>query len=254
MELTIPVPGGEIWADDSGGDGAPLVLVHGDWTDSRLWPPLTALLADRYRMIRYDLRGFGRSSRPDTPFTRLDDLRAVLDHRGVARASIVAHSAGGGPALCLALAEPERVTALVLVAPGAHDYPWPENDPYLREAARLIDAGDRERLVDLGVRTWAPAGADGGITGQFRGAVSSWFSIGDLERPDPPAFARLAELTVPAVVVVGDLEYPMVAGAGAAIAARIGGCRMVTVPGADHLLPLRAPAQLARVIAERVPA
>jgi 3-oxoadipate enol-lactonase len=253
MELTVPVPGGDVWAHDDGGDGIPLVLVHADWTDSGIWAPLTRLLSHRYRTIRYDLRGFGRSPRPAVPFTRLRDLRAVLDHFGITRAAIVSHSGGAGPALGLALAEPERVTALVMVAPGVHDYPWPEGDPYMREAGRLIEAGDREGLVAIGLRTWAPAGADAEITDQFGGAVSSWFAIGDPERPDPPVFSRLGDVRAPSVTVIGELEYPMVVRAGEEISARTGGCAVITVPGADHLLPLRAPERLAQVIAETVP-
>lgn len=118
---------------------------------------------------------------------------------------------------------------------------------------RLIEAGDRDELVALGLRTWAPAGADADITDQFRSAVSSWFAIGDLEDSDPPLFGRLAEVGVPAVALAGDLEYPMVTRAAEEIAVRIDGCRLIMVPGADHLLPLRARETLAQVIAETVP-
>ena len=59
MEVRVPVAGGTLWAEDTGGDWMPLVLVHADWTDSRIWDPLIPLLRDRYRVIRYDLRGFG---------------------------------------------------------------------------------------------------------------------------------------------------------------------------------------------------
>lgn len=253
MELTVPVPGGEVWAEDTGGAGPPVVLVHADWTDSRVWTPLTGLLSRRYRTIRYDLRGFGRSPKPADPFTRLGDLRAVLDHLGITQAAIVSHSGGGGPVLGLTLADPRRVTALVLVAPGVHDYPWPEDDPYMQGVARLIEDKDREGLVDLGLRTWAPAGAGEEIRDQFNGAVTSWFAIGDLERPDPPVFERLGEVHVPAVALVGDLEYPMVVYSSDAIAGRIDGCRLDMVRDADHLLPLRVPGRLAEVIDETVP-
>jgi pimeloyl-ACP methyl ester carboxylesterase len=69
------VAGGTLRAEDTGGDRTSLVLIHADWTDSGIWDPLIPLLRDRYRVIRYDLRGFGRSSRPVQPFTRLGDLR-----------------------------------------------------------------------------------------------------------------------------------------------------------------------------------
>ena len=239
-----------MWAEDTGGDWTPLVLVHGDWTDSGIWDSLIPLLRDRFRVIRYDLRGFRRSSPPVQPFTRLGDLRALLDQFGIEKAVAVGHSGGGGTALGLAVCHPDRVGGLVLVAPGIHDYPWPADDPYLRECDRLIAAEDRDGLVRLGLRTWSPAGADDAIATMMRRAVSSWFEAGDLERADPPGFARLGEVAVPAVMLLGDREYPMVSQASRAIAAGLSDCREVLVPGADHLLPLRDPARLARAIGQ----
>jgi len=250
VEVNVPVADGALWAEDTGGDGTPAVLVHADWTDSGIWSPLIPLLSDRYRVIRYDLRGFGRSTGPARPFTRLADLRAVLDHRGVEDAVMVGHSGGGGTVLGLAVHQPERVRALALIAPGIGDYPWPADDAFSLECGPLIEAQDRDELVRLGLRTWAPAGADDAVVAMMRGAVSSWFAIGDLEQADPPAFGRLREIRVPAVMLLGDLEYPMVAEASRAIAARLDGCRTLLAPGADHLLPLRAPHRLAAAIAE----
>jgi 3-oxoadipate enol-lactonase len=250
VEVRVPVAGGTVWAEDTGGGGAPLVLIHGDWTDSGIWDPLIPLLRDRYRTIRYDLRGFGRSSRPAQPFTRLGDLQALLDHFGIEQAVAVGHSGGGGTALGLALHHPARVKGLTLIAPGIHDYPWPADDPFYRECSPLIAVEDRDSLVRLGLRTWAPAGADDAITAMMGGAVSSWFQIGELERADPSGFARLSEVCVPAAMLLGDFEYPMVSQASTAIAAQLGHCREVLVPGADHLLPLRDPLRLAQAISE----
>jgi 3-oxoadipate enol-lactonase len=248
--MRVPVADGILWAEDTGGDGTPLVLVHADWTDSGIWDRLVPLLRDRYRVIRYDLRGFGRSSRPTQPFTRLGDLEALLGHLGIEQAVAVGHSGGGGTVLGLALHRPRRVSGLVLIAPGIHDYPWPADDPFYRECSPLIAVQDRDSLVRLGMRTWAPAGANDAITAMMRRAVSSWFETGDLEQPDPPGLARLGEVRVPAVMLLGDLEYPMVWQASRAIAAKLGNCGEVLVPGADHLLPLRDPLRLAQAISE----
>jgi 3-oxoadipate enol-lactonase len=251
VEQLIPVPDGEIWAEDNGGDGPAVVLAHpGDWADSSAWTSVVDSLRGRHRVIRYDNRGFGRSPAPTAPFTLLGDLRAVLDHAGVTEAVVAGHSGGGGTALGLALAAPERVTALVLTAPGVQDYPWPAEDPYMVEAGRLIAAGDRDGLVTVGLHTWARAGDDAIVRSQIRNAVSSWFAIGGLARPDPPAYDRLAEIRAPAVMVLGGLEYPMVADASNSIAARIPGCETVLVPEADHMLPLRAPSRIAELIAD----
>ena len=251
MEVRVPVARGNLWAEDTGGDSTPVVLVHADWTDSGIWDPLIPLLRERYRLIRYDLRGFGRSSRPAQPFTRLGDLQALLDHFGIEQAVAVGHSGGGGTALGLALHDiPGRVGGLILVAPGIHDYPWPADDPFYRECGPLIAAQDRDSLVRLGLRIWAVGGTNDAITAMMRGAATSWFEIGDLEQEDPPGFARLGEIRVPAVMLLGELEYPMVAQASRAIAAELRNCREVPVPGADHLLPLRDPLRLAQALSE----
>ena len=92
MEVTIPVPGGEIWAEDAGDDRTPVVLVNPGWSTAGIWSPLMDLLADRFRLIRYDDRGVGRSPAPAVPFTRLADLRAVLDHTGAGPAVVVGSS------------------------------------------------------------------------------------------------------------------------------------------------------------------
>jgi 3-oxoadipate enol-lactonase len=245
----VPVPDGELWAEDTG-SGTAVVLIHGDWTDAGIWARLVPLLRDRYRVIRYDLRGFGRSARPSRPFTRLGDLRAVLDHFGIRQAVAVGHSGGGGPALGLALQYPERTRAVTLIAPGIHDYPWPEDDAYFQAFGSLIATADHDKILSLGLRTWAPGGADAEIAAMLRGAVSSWFQIGDLERADPPGFGLLDTVRTPAIMLLGDQEYPMVSDASRAIVARLSGCQTVLVPGADHLLPLREPELVAKAIAE----
>jgi 3-oxoadipate enol-lactonase len=247
VELSVPVDGGHLWADDSGGDGPLLVLLHPGWGDSSIWRPVLEKLPPGCRVIRYDTRGFGRSPAPAVPFSQLGDLAAVLDDRGADRVTLVAHSVGGGPALGFALADPARVRGLLLLAPGVHDYPWPADDPYGGQFEKLYAAGDRAGLTDLGLRTWAASGADPAAREQIRGAADAFFRVGDYERPDPPAYARLGQIRIPAAVVVGDQEYPMVARCAADIAARIPGCRQIPAPGADHLLPLRVPAMIAEL-------
>jgi 3-oxoadipate enol-lactonase len=210
------------------------------------------LLPGRFRVIRYDTRGYGRSPAPVAVFTQLADLIAVLDYLDVAQAALVAHSGGGGPAIGLALDQPARVGPLILAAPGIGDYPWPPEDPYGAEFGRLFDAGDKDGLVALGLQTWAAAGADPSAQAQVRGAVAAFFRQGEFERPDPPAYSRLGEIRASSVLAIGELDYAMVRDAAAHIAGRIPGCRTVMVPGTDHLLPLRAPALLADLISNYV--
>lgn len=253
MDLTIPVEGGVLAADDSGGDGPPLVLVHAGWTNRSSWARVAGQLAGRYRIISYDTRGFGASPPPQAPYTQLGDLVTVLDHFDLPRAALVGHSGGGGTAIGLALAHPDRVSSLVLLAPGVPDYPWPMDDPYNVEFMTLATKRDRAGLAELGLRTWAAANPeDPAARVQIESAVAGMFAQGDLEQPDPPAYDHLAKITAPTVVVLGELEYPMVVRCADSIADRIPGCRRIQVAGADHLIPLRTPGRVAEVITEQV--
>ncbi len=259
--MMVPVAGGQIWAEDTvgGGDqerrgeagsgGDAVVLLHPGWGDSRIWQPLLTQLPGHLRVVRYDTRGYGASPPPAAPFSQLGDLTAVLDRLDVRRAVMVGHSGGGGTALSFALAYPDRVSTLVLLAPGVQDYPWPEDDPYGPAFMAAFTSGDVDALTALGLRTWAAASADPAAQAQIRSAAAAFLRQGKFEQPDPPAFARLAEIRAPAALVIGELEYPMVDQCAREIASRIPGCRLTTVPGADHLLPLRVPGLIAGLIA-----
>jgi len=241
----VTVDGGTVWADDSGGDGPPLVLLHPGVGDSRIWDPVLAPLTARYRVIRYDARGYGQSPAPAAKFSLLGDLVAVLDHYGVQKAAFVGCSQGGGSALALALEQPGRVSALVLLCPGIPGFPYPEedpDDPVGAEYDRAHAAGDVDALAAVMQRIWGASGATPAVTEQLRSAARASVSSGDLEQPDPPAFGRLDEIAVPAALMVGDADYPPLVESNRQAAARIPGCEFVLVPGMDHLPPLREPA------------
>lgn len=249
MERSVAVEGGYLWADDSDGDGPAVVLLHPGWGDSSIWLPVMERLPASYRVIRYDNRGYGRSPAATARFSLLGDLTAVLDHLGADRVLLVGHSGGGATALSFALACPDRTRALVLLAPGVQDYPWPPDDPFGRQGGELHRAGDRDGLIELGLRTHAPADPGPAARAQISGAVDALFDGGlNFEQPDPPVYPRLGEISAPSAVVLGDLEYPMVARCSTEVAERIPGCRLIPAPGADHMLPLRVPDLIAGLI------
>jgi 3-oxoadipate enol-lactonase len=239
----VTVDGGEVWADDSGGDGPPLVLLHPGVGDSRIWDPVLAPLTARYRVIRYDARGFGQSPAPAVKFSLLRDLAAVLGHYGVARAAFVGCSQGGGSALGLALEQPERVSALVLLCPGIPGFSYPEEgeDEIDAEYERALAAGDVDALAGVMQQVWGAAGATPAVTEQLRSAARASLSAGDLELEDPAVFGRLGEISVPTALMIGDADYPPLVESNRQAAARIPGCEFLLVPGMDHLPPLREP-------------
>jgi 3-oxoadipate enol-lactonase len=110
---------------EEAGVGPAVVLIHGFTLDTRMWDDQFLPLAQGFRVIRYDLRGFGRSALPtDAPYSHVEDLRALLDALGLQQAHLVGLSKGGGVALDFALTYPQRTTALVLIDSILGGHAW----------------------------------------------------------------------------------------------------------------------------------
>ena len=234
----------QVWVEDSGGEGTPVVLLHPGIGDSRVWDDLWPALVDQRRAVRYDVRGYGRSPDATESYAALDDLIAVLDGLGVARAHLVGASMGGGTAMDAAVLHPERVASLLLLAPGVHGYPWPDQPDVDAEYERLDAEGDIDGLVAYAMSIWTAAGTDAPVADLMRGAVRAWSNEGEFQRDDEPTFDRLGEIAVAAVLMVGDLDNPPLVAADLAAAQRIPGCRLVMLPGVDHLPMMREPEQV----------
>ena len=122
-----------------------------------MWDAQLADFSAGHRVVRWDMRTFGRSTSDATPYSTRADLLAVLDHLGIERATLIGCSIGGGVTLSFAVEHPDRVAALVLIAPGVAglDTPdWPEEAALDAEEQRLEAAGDWAGLADFDVRTW----------------------------------------------------------------------------------------------------
>src|SRR5579862_7722795 len=113
----LPVSGGRLYYETSG-RGPAIVFIHAAIADSRMWAREFALFANDRAVVRYDVRGFGRSSPATSPYSDVADLLAVLDAAGVETAAVVGCSAGGRIGLDFALTHPRRVERLMLVAAG----------------------------------------------------------------------------------------------------------------------------------------
>jgi pimeloyl-ACP methyl ester carboxylesterase len=247
MELMVQTGGGEVWVRDSGGEGVPVVLLHPGWGDSGIWDEIAGKLESQVRVVRYDSLGYGESSAPTQRYTALEELRAVLDQLDVQRAVLAGHSGGAGTALSLAVAEPDRVAELLLLAPGVSGYPWPADDPFMTGISAAAQARDVEGAVEIGLRTWARAGVGEEVETQIRSAVAGMQRQAPYLDEDPPVYERLGEVEAPATMFVGELEYPMAADCCRAIAERLPACRVLNLPGSDHMVPLRAAGAVAEL-------
>jgi 3-oxoadipate enol-lactonase len=252
MQAMLPVGADKIWAEDSGGSDPTLVLLHEGVGDSRMWDPLWSSLTSAHRLIRYDVRGFGRSPAATEEFTLLGDLQSVLTHFDVGSAHFVGCSMGGGTALEFALAEPDRVRSLVLLCPGIGGYPYPEATELDDACEALAEAGDDEGIVRLLLDVWGRAGDDPLVADLMRTAMRAWDGEEEFEREGEPTFDRLGELRVPTVLMVGDVDDATLIASNEEAARRIPGCTLIRMPGVDHYPTVRAPDLVADTISSHI--
>src|SRR5439155_1814432 len=156
----VDVNGARLWYDEAG-SGPAVLLLHGGLGDSGLWEPVVPFLAERYRVIRTDLRFFGRSTGPAAPWSWPADVIGLLDEFGIERTALAGLSLGGRLAVDTALGSPERISALALVAPGLAGH---NGSPYSQEQEARYDAaeaeGDLDAMMEVDFEVWAPLGAD----------------------------------------------------------------------------------------------
>lgn len=247
-------------AYDLTGDGPPVVLLHAGIVDRRMWDSVVPLLADAYRMLRYDARGFGESSRPpDGEFARWEDLFAVMDAAGVEHAHLVGVSQGAETALDAALVGPTRVDHLVLVGAGMRGWNFREelNERWQAEVAAW-ERGDLDGCAEESIRTWfdGPSRSSDDVDATARRQAWEMQRLAiDLENddanahgPQPPSAERLAEVAAPTLVAVGELDQPDMVAIAQKLAAEIPGARHEVLPGVAHLPPMERPAEFASLV------
>jgi pimeloyl-ACP methyl ester carboxylesterase len=258
------VDGGRL-AWESAGEGPDVVFLHPGLWDSRVWDQQFGVFSKTYHVVRYDFRGYGRSSRPEPgkPYSHVEDLVAVLDAAGVDDAALVGNSMGGRVALDLALEHPSRVSALVLAAPGLSGFEGTAKEESEWEAAfadvereieEAVHAGDHQRAEELQLRwLWAPLGTDDPAGARIRQiAFDNLHELtmdesGEREL-DPPAAGRLGEIEAPTLVLSADHDPPWHERMCVVIVETVRGARLIRIPETDHVIPLRKSDEFNRVV------
>lgn len=253
----LKVDGGRLWYEVAG-EGPPVLLLHSTLVDSRQWDDQMASFAPRFRTVRFDLRGFGRSPMPAASYRPLDDMADLLRSLGAAPAALVGCSAGGALALLFALERPELVSALVLAASGAPRFTgWSGELRALWEATEAaLEHGDLERAQRLELDYWVPAGrlgedgdSDRRIALIARDNTRAAAEAEDfMDGPDTAPLERLGEIRVPTLVVLAERDEPGIQAIGKEVAAGVPGAELATIPGTDHLINMRNPKEFDRVV------
>ena len=238
-----------LWYERTG-SGEPVVLLHEGVVDSRIWAPVLPALAERYDVVAYDQRAYGRSSGWNGPYSLVDDLVGLLDELAITRAALVGASRGGRIALDTVLTRPERVTKLALLGSALPGHPLeiegtPEQEARW-EAAE--ERGDLDELAALNLEVWAPLGADEALRRMFLENAATSNGDDPALAVEPPAATRLREIQVPTLIVTGDHDVPAINEVGDLLERTIDGAQRLRIANADHMIPWRSPDQLATAL------
>lgn len=260
----LDLPGAELYYETAGSASAPaLLMIPAGIATLRMWDEqLEALAADHF-VVRFDPRAFGGTRHDEAaPFWNHRDAIALLDHLGVARATVVGASRGGAVAIDVALHAPERVAGLVAVSAriGGHpDVPLDTATQARFDAVEAIDpAVDAAGMLGLETELFATgAGRESGsVSPAFlarahelaRPNIAHALDDGDMRALEPPAAGRLGEIAVPALVVVGEFDLAPFLVQFETLAAELPSASAHRLTGTAHLPSVERPEEFARLL------
>ena len=231
---------------EKAGNGSVLIFIHDGLVHREIWEHQFDFFSKNHRVIRYDRRGYGKSSISTPDYSSTQDLNSLFSQLGVRKAVLVAMSSGGRLAIDFTLKYPKKVSALVLV--GAivrglgftnHFYTrggnipsgnlsfqqrreyYATDDPYEIYAENMTAKKEVLRLLRLYPRK--------NHTSTHR------------KENGPPAIQRLTEIRIPTLILVGETDIPDVHAHAGAINAGIAGSERDIIPKSGHLIPIEQP-------------
>jgi len=250
------------------GKGEPLVLIHGSFGDHRHWDLQFTELSKKYKVLRYDLRGFGRSALPnaDEVYRDADDLNALMEFLGIKKAHICGLSFGSFVVFDFALSHPDKCISLISIGPRVagddqEEYKTPNTDTLKVVVSKAIDIvknkGSKEAIDFL----WA---GDNCFSKSIRsqrtresllkmGYEYSWWRYLHANKREyafPMAIKKLNEIKTPTLVVTAEYDLELCKHVAAILSKGIPGAKFISLRGAGHIMNMDKPKEFNKAITE----
>ncbi len=262
---TASIDGVEVHYELSG-TGEPLVLIHAGIADLSMWDDQMEDCAAHFQVLRYDVRGWGRTPCPPGSYSDHEDLWQLMEHLEIGQAHLLGCSNGGRIAIDFALAYPERVRSLALSGPALGGFEWKNasaEDLAVIEACEVgirdaYEAEDLDLAAELECKLWVdglkhtPDAVDPSFRARALALIRAQFDLpedkGKRVPLEPPAAQRLADLEIPVLLVTGALDTPDILAIAAQIEQEAPDVRRENIPGSAHLPNMEKPADFNRLV------
>lgn len=252
----IKIPDGELYFEQSG-NGKPLILIHAGFSDSRDWRYQINDLSKSFRVITYDQRGSGNSSILTTAFSPADDLKHLMDYLNIDDTILIGHSIGGTIALDFYLQFPEKVSSLILIAPGINGYVWSKE--YLELMSTIWTQMQPEVMVKKFLNASFYKIAMGNqsikfeiekITKENFQKIMQWktFDINDVKWFHPNAILEINTIKIPTLIIYGDQDSGDIRSISYLLNNNIRNSELLEIREVDHLLNFEKPGQINAII------
>ena len=244
-----PVEGGKVAYETCGSGPKAIVLLHDGILDSSAFDAAWPKLCARFKVVRYDRRGYGNSPPAAAPYDAVADLDAVMKAAGVRRATLVGSSSGGGVAVDFALAHPEAVDKLVLVGAAVNGFHPTEH--FMKRTLTLVTLMSQGRVADAAKDPYIlTPGAETQRAFVVADLTAHPGNLGAAQmiQDGPEVMGRLGEIKAPTLIITGEVDIPDVQAHAGALEVLIPGAKRIIMTGGGHFIYLEQPDAFAETV------
>jgi len=245
----IKVPNGKLYFETTGSGEETIVFIHDGLVHHEIWDNQFDVFAEKYKVVRYDRRGYGKSPQPETKYSNVEDLNTVFTFLNIDKAIVMGMSAGGGLAIDFTLKYPDKVSGLVLVGAVVSGFGY--SDHMMTRGGRLTaaDYGNPKKLLKYIVKEdpYEIAPQNKEVKEQLWKIMQAYpqnidFTKNRLaDQPERPAKDFLNEIKVSTLIVIGEYDIPDVFVHAGVIESGIPFAQKVIIQNAGHLVPIEQP-------------
>lgn len=199
----VQVDGSRLYYEECGSGPKAVILLHDGVVNSAVWDDVWPALCKQFHVIRYDRRGYGRSTATTKPYYEEDDAAAILRDRKISQAALVGSSHGGNIALEVALRYPAQISDLVLVGPEGEGFPYSEH--FIMKQIEFQNAKDK---IEVRAKsTYFIAQGNDAAREHLRKLLQASpqdHNHDDMPLPEKPVFPYVRDLRMPTLILVGS--------------------------------------------------